>query len=406
MSSNKAKEEHKDMEWNHQKDDELVREIDVFIAPELSEQLHLMQFPLHHGQVPLPDSARIKQRHGIIELEHSVPGNIGTEGGFFLTKRKQASQVIPITTHLALGKLSNDGASMHLVPTGHIVQIRPDFGHIDESDQQAAVDEKKEEGPGKQLEKKPLLFQKKESERAALARKSSYAYKKASEDTEEWLELTVCGPKSQLFTERQHRVFARGKPKAISSDSGRDFVQKLNFLSKSTESYEDELLEGTSPLVPVVKRLTAIMHRGVPVPYSVLRSQFPSVDDHDLLTALASCAVLVRGNFYLQSRLLQWDSHVVQARNFILFVLQSFGNVQRVGVEAVYEKSETVSSDWIETILQQIAMRDHHCWKPRISDDISFCKTFPEQVRIYSQFWDRQGARLGGKLQIYQSAIL
>jgi len=39
-------------------EDEVVREIDVFLSPELAQQIYLVQYPLQHDDVTTPLSAR------------------------------------------------------------------------------------------------------------------------------------------------------------------------------------------------------------------------------------------------------------------------------------------------------------------------------------------------------------
>eukprot|EP00980_Cylindrotheca_fusiformis_P014914 scaffold4070_cov104-Cylindrotheca_fusiformis.AAC.1 len=39
-------------------EEEVVREIDVFLSPELAEQIHLIQFPLQSRALSSPESAR------------------------------------------------------------------------------------------------------------------------------------------------------------------------------------------------------------------------------------------------------------------------------------------------------------------------------------------------------------
>jgi DNA-directed RNA polymerase-3 subunit RPC5 len=384
-------------------DDEIVREIDVFISPELSKQVYLMQFPLQHGRMPIADAARIKKQHNMIELEHKIPQNIGSDGSFYLQKRKLVSHTIPITTHMALGKVGEDGA-LHLIPLNHITQMRPDFSHVDEVDPQSS--EVEEPDPNKKaMEKKPLMFQKKESERAALARKSSYNYKRASEDGEEWAELLVCGPQSPEYRASEKNITSAQQSTTIASvNEGKDFVKSLDYLPTRIDKYDDEPQDGISPLVSVVKRMTAMLHRGVPVPYSVIRPQFPKVDDVDLLKCLSSCAVLVRGNFYLQSRLLPWDIEIMGARNFILLVFQTMGCAQRVGLEMVY-KNTLVSKEWIQIILDQVALRGSNGWTPRLTDNADFCHDFPEQVQLHSQYWERQEQKCSTKLAQYRAGV-
>jgi DNA-directed RNA polymerase-3 subunit RPC5 len=393
-----------DVDMEDDDEDELVREIDVYVSPELSQQIYLVQFPLQHS-APMAESARIKKKHGMLELEHKIPvNNIGSEGSFFLSSRKQVSHVIPISTHMALGKILEDGA-MHLLPLNHIQQMRPDFGHVDEVDQQNISDEDHRKDQD-QSDKKPVLFQKKESERAAILRKSSYSYKRACEDGEEWQELNICTQDSAEYRASTNKIMSQNKSRSIMSEDCKNFVKSLDYLPARPELFVDEdLQEGVSHLVNVVKRLTGMLHRGVPVTYSVIRPQFPpTVDDVDLLMSLASCAVLVRGNFYLQSRLLLWDNQMANARNFILCVLNTFGHCQRRGLEVVF-KGTTVSSEWIYTILNQVAIPGKEGWMPRLADNIEFCLQHAEQMMLHNQYWERQAAKFAPKLELYQANI-
>lgn len=403
--------------------DEVVRTIDLYLSPTLSEQMYLMQFPLQSSSsnsVPQqPESARIKKKHNLLELEHPIPySKIGSEGNFSFLTRKQISHTIPISTHMALGKLADDG-SIHLVPFSHMTQMRPDFCHVNLQDETS--DDQPEE-TAKAPEKKPLLFQKKESERAAMIRKSSYAYKKASEEEEEWQDLIICGPQTPEYNECQRSLLEDGR-KSIAgvTCSESDFVKTLNYIPGSGNddgddgdemdqppiTSDDQEEREPSPLVSVVKKCTKLLSRGVPVPFSVIRLQIQSsIDDRDLIQALSSCSVLVRGNFYLQSRLCAGlDPDLVQARTLILYLLQTDGKLQRKGIEAVYLENDVVTSEWIHTILQQVALRCRHGWTTRLTDNLTFLARFPEQTELHNQYWERVGNRLQEELDIYRSTI-
>lgn len=414
-------------------DDEVVREMDVYISPELSEQMYLLQFPLQDSRsnaVPqLPAEARIKKKHNLLELEHTIPyPQIGAEGNYSFVTRKQISHTIPVHTHLALGKIAEDG-SMHLVPLSHLTQMRPDFTHVNLAQDDTTMEEPEDTNNSRATEKKPLLFQKKESERAAMIRKSSYAYKKASEDEEEWQDLIICGSQTPEYTQCQQSVLKKGvgsPQKSIATTSSeKNFVKTLNYLpgrayddagaasdermeQGGTTSDEQEQQE-SSPLVPVVTKCTKLLSRGVPVPFSVIRLSFPNstVDDADLIQALSSCAVLVRGNFYLQSRLLFDNPDLIKARTFILYLLQTDGQLQRKGIDAVFESnSSVVTSEWIGQILQVVALRRRYGWTARLTDNLTFLALFPEQTQLHEQYWERVGTKFKDQLDIYRSGIL
>ncbi|KAL3910664.1 MAG: hypothetical protein SGILL_007605, partial [Bacillariaceae sp.] len=207
-----------------EEEDEIVREIPVFLSPALSQNLQLIQYPLQQqsreGETPsAPSAVRIKQRHCMMEVDYPTPENIQVQGAYHMAERTYTSHTVPISTHMAMGKLlpldqsqgitssssianSNSNVGLYLVPLSRITQLRPNFGHIDEETSGTAgiVDDERlrQEQHQEQQDnaRKPVALQKKESERAALARKSSYAFKKASEDAEQWHNLEIHGATS------------------------------------------------------------------------------------------------------------------------------------------------------------------------------------------------------------------
>jgi RPC5 protein len=398
--------------------DEIVREIDVYLNPSLSDKLYVLQYPLYHEAPPLPEAVRMKPKHTKIEMDHTLPTNIGTEGSFFLGNRTLSSQVIPIETHMAVGRLVHDGTVLQLIPLQRMVQMRPTFAHVDDSDPQSSLPVETEDSQRKSKEPKQVLFQRKESERAELIRKSSFAYLKASEEREEWIDLTVRHPISSEYRNSLAQLTSVGKSSSTlplpTWSHERDFVRSLDYLPSRPEDEQAGALspwsdvedggDSTAPYAAIVKRLIQLLNRGVPVPFSILRAEFPSsVDTFDLLQSLASCAVLVRGNFYLHSKLLVgWDHTAMEARQFCLFLLQTYGHVQRRGLIHVYGED---SAPWMEDILLQIAIRDSYGWLPRIADNVVFALEFSETVQLHNQYWERQGRKWGAKLKDYLDSI-
>jgi len=121
--------------------DEIVRQIPVYLSPALSKHLNLIQFPLQHAETSsAPEAVRVKPRHCMMELDYPTPENIETFGQFQMTNRTYTSQTIPVSTHMALGKMDANG-SMQLVPLSRITQMRPSFAHVDEATMNASPTE-------------------------------------------------------------------------------------------------------------------------------------------------------------------------------------------------------------------------------------------------------------------------
>lgn len=402
-------------------DDEIVREIDVYLSPALAPRLYLMQFPQQHRSVSLPQAARIKPRHGLLELDQAVPrsqcARQDMSDAINFPHRTHVSHSIPVSTHMALGKL--EGAALHLVPLTHITQMRPDFNHIDEAmyptlDPLGGDNNMDEESA--KLEKKPLMFQKKESERAALARQNSYAYKKATEEAEEWQYLDVQGPGTLAYAQVQQTVacpspqtsLAHVQQQQPNEDASSAFVHSLNYLAttsgQETGTVSERAMDG-GDLKEICKKLIGLLYRGWPVPYSVLRARFsPSVDNLNILTALSSCAVLVRGNFVLQSRYMSLSAPIQHARTFILYLIQTFGSVQRFRLDHAYWGDTVVTPEVVHMLLQQVAEKRLNGWISKLGDNVGFYQSFPEQTQIHLQYWERQASRFASLVEKYDEA--
>jgi DNA-directed RNA polymerase-3 subunit RPC5 len=423
-------------------DDEVIREIPVYLSPDLSQRLQLIQYPLQqHETQPatLPLTARIKPRHCMLELEFPIPENIELNGGYHLASRTYSSQTIPIPTHMALGKMmpidnTSQSLGLHLVPLSRITQLRPNFSHVDEEDVLSGAtteDELKQQQDETKLpDRKPVSFQKKESERAAIARKSSYGFKKASEDSEIWHPLEVHGSTSTNASDIMAMVKCPNPNRdllqpssllknttattAITARSLNErYVATLNYLPAVEES--DEMMgivssatSGERRLKNVVARLVRIMHLGWPIPFSLIRAKFAdkdAVSDEDLLTALGSCAVMVRGNFCLASRFMPMPQAIAQARTFLLFLFQSMKVVHRERVERVYESQNingthsngnrgrddtAVTPAVIGMLLEELGEKTADGWVLKVDDDETFGEKYPDALIVHVQYWARQ----------------
>eukprot|EP00957_Ditylum_brightwellii_P149738 11403550-Ditylum_brightwellii.AAC.1 len=110
---------------------------------------------------------------------------------------------------MALGRFDLSGSRIDIVPLcKSVMQMRPTFRHVD-----ALYDDGSAEKEAEQAAKdgETIKFKKKESDRAALARRTSYAYKKASEAGEEWTELMVQSMRMEEARKKSREVVCSRK---------------------------------------------------------------------------------------------------------------------------------------------------------------------------------------------------
>ncbi len=141
---------------------------------------------------------------------------------------------------MALAKLDKSGKRLDVVPVqNEVFQMRPSFQHLhmhdddeeDEANNAAVHSGENETKSGKQ---KPIMFQKKESERAALSKRKSYSYQKAMQEAEEWVELDVhTHPSDQIRKETMRLISCSDREKIhklAKSAKGGGYVRSLNYL--------------------------------------------------------------------------------------------------------------------------------------------------------------------------------
>lgn len=371
-------------------DDPIVRTIDVFISPALSNTLHLLQFPIEpahrrnnntsnssnnkrdvKGNYNTPSSpieAKYRPRHNMLELEYPLPHipshNRQLPDKMCLSSRTNASNSIGLNTHMALARMNGSGTRLDVVPLRrHVLQLRPTFDHLHDGGDGDDNDDfnnnnnnggTNDDTAAATTKVKPIMYARKETERSAATRRSTYAHKKASEASEEWITLDVHGSNGNWSTVRKEtlaRVKCTDKDKTLklakvgheNDEDGRGagYVKSLNYLDSSgsgsgtgenfvenlsewalsssmtTDDNNDmsEINDGEVISVSASERATAELAaklavllqngNGTMIPYCVLRSLFrpTKVSDEMLTVSLSSCAVLVRGNYALKSTL-------------------------------------------------------------------------------------------------------
>jgi len=461
-------------------DDPIVRSIDVFISPELSNTLRLLQFPIEPANrqsdmSQTPTEAKFKPKHNMLEMQYEIPNS--TYGGhrklpdkMCLNQRTYTSNSINPVTHMALGKLNSTGTRLDVVPIQNsVLQMRPSFAHLHEDEEDdpnttnsAAADESKLDNTKSSGRQRPIMFAKKETERTANARKNSYAYKKQSEESEEWIPLNVHaieGKWSSETKEALNKIKCKdtGNEVKLSNDVGGDegYVKSLNYLDAySGEAFVEDLsdwkpsniateadgmdmeADGTASndvarateqaTAELAAKLAILLQtgNGTMIPYRVIRSRFQvnNVSDDLLTMALSSCAVLVRGNFALKSNLAKFidtsaegggekrKKMIRELRDLILLLLSMHGMIQRERLIKTYAvKSETtegyesIDGDMITFILKTVARMDNDCWVAKVDDDDEFGSQFPEVAACHALYWMKKKELLNELVELYEN---
>jgi DNA-directed RNA polymerase III subunit RPC5 len=402
---------------NDDNDDPIVREIDVYLSPEMVKQLYLLQYPLQHEEIAPTMAARMKPRHGLLEIDHPLPNAIERDGRFDISQRTYQSQTIPVTTHMCLGKMKtdeNNNSSLHLVPLNHIIQMRPNFKHVDDAyEDPRARDRKLEEEEAKAAEKKPLAFKRKESERAQNARLSSYSYKKQSEETEEWFDLKVQEYQSMPWHTFMKSMVCPNPAQFVLKQSCDDtsYIRSLNYLSNNTSTnMSDTQQKSRTDAITVTMKLVSLLHLGCLIPFRLIRDKFGShVDDNTLLNALDACSIIVRGNYCLQSKYLNITDMLKPVRTFILLLLVENGFVNRTRVSSVFQHNHQFTPEKLFAILDMVAKKnpnrsndeDKRGWIPKIEDDDEFISANSDRHQRHMEYWAKQKERFQKQLNLY-----
>lgn len=220
-------------------DDPVVREVPVYLSSKLAQELHVIQYPNRPFYRPydLPAAARLKSQNKLLELEYALPPespHLDEEAPRHLRLDRikvQSSYLDPMTTY-GLG-IMHDGA-LHLTPLAGIYQMRASCDHVDavpaEGEEEgmegvatAETGVGMDEGRGEESETEAtkavgaavgglvklqhIEYKKRESERAAAARRTSYAFKKQQEEGEAWTELGVHSFESEASQVDYEKMF-------------------------------------------------------------------------------------------------------------------------------------------------------------------------------------------------------
>ena len=154
-----------EMKLNGDEEDEIVKEIDVFMSQSLSNQLHILQYPLRPPWRPYNRSYLHEVRYKPVKKKMEMDFRVSKEEleNNYDTQttdpRKTytlaSSAPVEPKTNYVLGVLRGD--QLHLTPVQGTFQFRPSFAHIDKADAEKKKREKAESGEEKELKDEKVV---------------------------------------------------------------------------------------------------------------------------------------------------------------------------------------------------------------------------------------------------------
>jgi len=154
-----------EMKLNGEEEDEIVKEIDVFMSQSLSNQLHILQYPLRPPWRPYNRSYLHEVRYKPVKKKMEMDFRVSKEEleNNYDTQttdpRKTytlaSSAPVEPKTNYVLGVLRGD--QLHLTPVQGTFQFRPSFAHIDKADAEKKKREKAESGEEKELKDEKVV---------------------------------------------------------------------------------------------------------------------------------------------------------------------------------------------------------------------------------------------------------
>ncbi|XP_023210358.1 DNA-directed RNA polymerase III subunit RPC5-like [Centruroides sculpturatus] len=429
-------------------DDPVVEEIDVYLSKSLADNLYLFQYPVRPSNMTYNDvediQARVKPKQQKVELELplnvqssnydkgkgeqialNVDGRHGGENSYFsssfMDKQKlTSSKAVSSSAQYAIGLL-RPGKELHLTPLHAIIQLRPSFTYLDQSDSRAKAELKESDvdDPSQDEEeeahKVTVRFAGPDSDKARQARERSYNYIQQQLANEPWVNVKYhkCG--SHESEEEMNKLLC----------TKTDF-DASNLLTTS-ENYVNALLPETLRLAPTVitanqlsamsdikksplvdQIRTLVLNAKVIQFHRLLECVTPNSDVAAILRLLQQVAMLVQGCWVVKSDVIYPKDSIspltgvnsellCRARDYIMW---------RYTQENILKRKEIMSI--VKLPLEDITEMLRHVahwkaslgWQFAYSFDESFVSKYPEIVQRQQMLWDARYQQLTKILQL------
>ncbi|KAK9066897.1 hypothetical protein SSX86_014221 [Deinandra increscens subsp. villosa] len=381
-----AKDMEIDGDLEQDKEDQVVREIDVFFSSSVdsNSKLYVLQYPLRPCWRPYEleercEVVRVKPETAEVEMEMSIQAESENFDADFHDEKAMPKQVLstswkpPAASGYAVGILI--GNELHLNPVHAAVQLRPSMQHLKPQNSNTTRDEEatKNEKAIKQVKKQGKLP-------GAVAEENT-------DTKEQWIPLKYHGEMSLLSRQYVEKMVGQQDSQIQFSMSQSDYIDSLcpttSGKPRPQRSSRSSLLK-----LPLEERFKKHLLEGPPAHrFNALKHIAPDATDEDIFNVLKEHAHLVQGLWVAKSKLrCRTDTgREVLLRNYAM--LQFSKNP--IFHEAQLPK-QTMLSESMKVILDEFAAKrdSFRDWKFRETPDDSFIKTYPDIVKGQKENWD------------------
>lgn len=424
-------------------DEEVEKEIDVYLSKGLVDNLYLFQYPTRPWNMTYDEAivsaTRVKPQQQKVELELSldtrtcydrskgeqialnVDGRKKTEGSYFessyMDKVMLSSvKAVSSTSHYAVGLLKQ--GELHITPLHSILQLQPSFAYLDRSDTQAKLENQDTAGEDEEeATAVTVRFARPGTDQAKLAKERSYNYMQQQSASEPWTDVMYYPYKSHR-SNVEHAMLICSQMDRDASNMSVTPMEYLKVLVPDTLVTSGikpvkETLQSIRSIkaLPPSAQMNAFMSSAKVLRFRELSKLLPpGIDSTNLERALQPIAVLVQGCWVVKSEILYPKNStsrltgisgdiLASVRDYILWCYTKSRCLTRSEILAVVK----VPNDDVTDILSQVAKRiPNRGWEFKYAFDKEFVEDHPAVAQRQQMLWDARYKQLVKELKLGQ----
>nr|AEI98616.1 hypothetical protein 111O18.3 [Coffea canephora] len=380
------------MESREEGEDEIVREIDVYLTPSIdpNTKLYVLQYPLRPLWRPYElddrcEEVRVKCKSAEVEVDLAVDvdsKNYDSDADPRVSMTKQtltSSWKPPVTAGYAVGVLV--GNKLHLNPIHAVVQLRPSMQHYkpESSKRRTTASSNLEDNTkGEEVTTGSLKKQ---------GKPSGPVIEQNKDTREDWIPLNYHGARSDISMSYVRKMVEHDSSH-IQFSMNHDYV---NTLCPGT-SNENNGSNGPSRVLlslPLEERFRTWLLQGPPIHrFDALKHLAPDASVEDILAVLSQHAQLVQGLWIPKSSLLYGKDQGIDAlaRDYVLLLFSRTPIINNSQLPQ-QQKLNRAMRDVLDTVaFERVSLND---WKFKEPPDMTFIKLNPKIVREQEQTWER-----------------